>query len=314
MTLGAIILAAGMPDDEESFKPMMSIGGKPMVLCIADALRETKVRNIVAVLGYRAEQVQRCLEDRNIKIIINRKYRESKMIDSLKLAMPYLTGKCDRILILPADTPMVQNKTIWRLAQGRGMVSAPCCNGKTGHPIVISATLAEDIASYDGEGGLEGLLKKKQLDVECIEVDDEGVLYNVNTREDYNDALMLQRRREGMGRLHMECSIRLAKDDAVLDTELSYLLRMIGYTQSIQLASEYAGIPYTKAWRAVKKLENELGIQIVESNIGGKKGGGSKLTEQGTELVEQFSRFREEGTRMLKMLYKEYNFDEIVQN
>ena len=66
------------------------------------------------------------------------------------------------------------------------------------------------------------------------------------------------------------------------------LLRTIDETGSINAASEKLGISFRHAWGQLKKLEKRLGMRLLESRTGGKGGGGSKLTPEARQLLDEF--------------------------
>ncbi|MCF0137494.1 MAG: NTP transferase domain-containing protein [Oscillospiraceae bacterium] len=313
MSLGAIILAAGTPKDGERFQPMMSVGRKPCVQRVADVLLEARISPIVVVTGYYDEHIRRILADRKLTVIRNRRYAESEMIDSVRIALSALKGSCSRVMIVPGDMPLLRKSTISQLARSEGDFCIPCYREKPGHPVVISEAIIAKIEGSDGDDGLDALAKQLNIAPTFIPVDDAGVLLDINTDEQYNVLMEQYSKLSGTNRLRVESGIRLVSDDTVLDADIAALLKMIDYTGSIQIASEYVGIHYSKAWRQISNLEDRLGIKITESSIGGKKGGGTKLTERGRALMELFSDLEKEGSRLLNLLYKEYNFDEFVQ-
>ena len=59
------------------------------------------------------------------------------------------------------------------------------------------------------------------------------------------------------------------------------LLERIQGTGSIQAAAAEMKMSYTKAWKIVKRAEREMGVNLIARVSGGKKGGGSTLTEAG---------------------------------
>ena len=66
------------------------------------------------------------------------------------------------------------------------------------------------------------------------------------------------------------------------------LLERIDETGSISAAARMLGISYTKAWRMVKDMNAHFGAPLVANTIGGPKGGGAALTQEGREVVARF--------------------------
>ena len=66
------------------------------------------------------------------------------------------------------------------------------------------------------------------------------------------------------------------------------LLERIRETGSIQAAAARMEMSYTKAWRILKRAEEEMGLDLITRVTGGKKGGSSTLTEAGETAVKEF--------------------------
>ncbi|HOO55500.1 MAG TPA: LysR family transcriptional regulator [bacterium] len=66
------------------------------------------------------------------------------------------------------------------------------------------------------------------------------------------------------------------------------LLKAIDETGSIQSAAKKSGVSYRHAWGQVKKLEKRLGVKLLDHTIGGKGGGGSKLTTEAKAFIEKY--------------------------
>lgn len=66
------------------------------------------------------------------------------------------------------------------------------------------------------------------------------------------------------------------------------LLLAIEEEKSLNRAARRLGMSYRHAWGIIRKLEQKLGLKVVEAVRGGKRGGGTRLTEQGQALVEDY--------------------------
>ncbi len=84
----------------------------------------------------------------------------------------------------------------------------------------------------------------------------------------------------------------------VLDDASARLLAMIEKYGSILAAAKKVGIPYSRAWETIARIERILGIRIVEAKRGGKRGGGTKLTNEGVKLLRTYVDFFEKLTRV----------------
>ena len=135
---GAVILAAGSSQQMKEFRPLMCIGGQPMICRIVDMLMQLKAGPIAAVLGERHEAVRRCLAGSQVVFIHNRRYAKTDMLESLKLGLKAIQPLCDRAVIIPADLPLVKPETVETLLSRAGDAVVPEFAGLSGHPIVLS--------------------------------------------------------------------------------------------------------------------------------------------------------------------------------
>ena len=130
---GAVILAAGSSQQMKEFRPLMCIGGQPMICRIVDMLMQLKAGPIAAVLGERHEAVRRCLSGSQVVFIHNRRYAKTDMLESLKLGLKAIQPLCDRaVIILPADLPLVKPETVEKLLCHAGDAVVPEFAGLSG--------------------------------------------------------------------------------------------------------------------------------------------------------------------------------------
>lgn len=67
------------------------------------------------------------------------------------------------------------------------------------------------------------------------------------------------------------------------------ILKAIQKTGSIHAAAKELKIGYRAVWARIHATEERLGIQLLEKQIGGAAGGGSRLTQIAEELVHTFT-------------------------
>jgi molybdate transport system regulatory protein len=66
------------------------------------------------------------------------------------------------------------------------------------------------------------------------------------------------------------------------------LLKMIEETGSLNKASKALKMSYQKAWKLIDEVSKTTNQPIIETKIGGAKGGGTSLTPYGKSLVTIF--------------------------
>ncbi|MDH3713949.1 MAG: LysR family transcriptional regulator [Gammaproteobacteria bacterium] len=66
------------------------------------------------------------------------------------------------------------------------------------------------------------------------------------------------------------------------------LLRHIDRHGGISPAARAMGITYRRAWHLIDTMNSALGGPVVETEVGGARGGGARLTPLGHELIERY--------------------------
>lgn len=81
---------------------------------------------------------------------------------------------------------------------------------------------------------------------------------------------------------------------AVLGPGRLELLEAIDRWRSISAAARQIGMSYRHAWLLVQSINEAAGRPLIESAIGGKQGGGARLTDFGRQAVRLFSELQKE--------------------
>lgn len=82
------------------------------------------------------------------------------------------------------------------------------------------------------------------------------------------------------------------KKHIIVDQTDALLLRHNSEKNSLTEAAKVAGISYRNAWDRISDLESKLGQHLVETKVGGRAGGGARLTDRGVALLKEFRRVR----------------------
>ncbi|KJF68253.1 winged helix-turn-helix domain-containing protein [Rhizobium nepotum] len=89
------------------------------------------------------------------------------------------------------------------------------------------------------------------------------------------------------------------------------LMELIVETGSISAAGRAMDMSYRRAWLLVDALNHMFRLPVIESQRGGKQGGGAALTAFGTELLE---RYRGMEKRMNEALRQDIDWLEANRN
>ena len=98
----------------------------------------------------------------------------------------------------------------------------------------------------------------------------------------------------------------LEKDGALVLSDFRVqLLRHVAESGSLAEAAQRMGLSYRRAWGKVREIERNLGVTLVESEVGGVGGGSSHLTPAGERLVALYERFSRTMERDLSREFRE---------
>ena len=103
--LAAVITAAGLSSRMGDFKPLLPFGEGSIISRCVDNMKQAGAGEIIVVAGHRAEELKAHLAGSGCKVVINTRYAESHMFDSLCIGLRALEDGCGRVLISPVDVP-----------------------------------------------------------------------------------------------------------------------------------------------------------------------------------------------------------------
>ncbi len=83
------------------------------------------------------------------------------------------------------------------------------------------------------------------------------------------------------------------------------LLRGVEETGSLRAAAMQMKLSYSKALTMITRAENILGFSMTEKVIGGKGGGGSRLTLEAKIFLEKYEAYREACYEANSRIYSE---------
>lgn len=298
----AIIVAAGMSTRMAQFKQLMKIGSRTMAERVAVNFQRAGVKEIVMVTGCHSRQLEKELQGFGITFLENKDYETTQMFDSAKIGLEYWKGRCDRVLFCPADIPFFMEKTVSSLLERQGDVIQPEYQGRAGHPVLIHASLIPAILDYQGEGGLKGALHSiENLKRVRVPVEDEGIVMDADTREDYQRLVDIHNSRL----MHPRVQITLVNQKPFFDEMAFKLLRLIEALGSVREACAQLGISYSKGWNIIKDAEDGMGYRIIERQPGGANGGTASVTGRGTTLLELFEQYETQMAEIAEEQFKQ---------
>lgn len=308
MKTGALIAAAGFSDKKKGGSPLEQVGTITAIERIVATLRHAGISRIVVVTGHNRDELERLLVSNHVIFLKNEHYETTDMLESVKIGLQYLKGKCERILFTPADIPLFTSHTVVSILNTDGPIVVPVCKEEQGHPVLFHESLIDRILSFNQTGGLQVFLRDHPSDIVYLPVDDRGILQKApeESQDEYNRLLKLH----NSNLIRVKLGIELAREKTFFDEQVYTLLMLINETENVREACSHMHISYTSSWNLIQRLENELHCPMVSRAKGGARGSHSKLTREGKEFLQLYASYteklRKEASRMFNEDFKDF--------
>jgi len=197
--ISGIILAAGSSQRMGSPKALLQIGEKTFLHHIVDVLYSARILDIVIVLGSQAEEIQKTLDWFDGKIVINNDWQKGQLssiitgLNALNLTT-LEPEEIDGAVICPVDHPLLTQSLLVDLLQGywlsKKRIIIPIHQGQRGHPVIFDRELFDDIRNAPLDIGARVVVRNHEQDIHEVDVNDEGVLINIDSPDDYKKYIL----------------------------------------------------------------------------------------------------------------------------
>lgn len=188
MAAGILILAAGQSRRMGSDKRLLAWDGGSLVehaikLCASSGL------DYRVALSYREEDdsiAQICGPN-----CVRVKESELGLGHTLAHAIGELPDAWDGVIVHLADMPLVKSTTFQQIArqlQGHSIV-IPSYQGQWGNPRGFARSMWPQLALLKGDQGAKDLVKAHSEERLLLDIDDRGILIDIDTQADYQAAL-----------------------------------------------------------------------------------------------------------------------------
>jgi molybdate transport system regulatory protein len=81
------------------------------------------------------------------------------------------------------------------------------------------------------------------------------------------------------------------------------LLKRVEAANSLRQAAAQMDMSYSKAWKMINHIEDNLGFPLLERTAGGLAGGGSKLTPQAKKLLTRYDQLEKDVQKAMAKVY-----------
>ncbi|MSP59159.1 MAG: nucleotidyltransferase family protein [Myxococcales bacterium] len=188
MSIQTIVLAAGASTRMGSPKALLDLDGATFMSRIAVTARAAGTAGVMIVIGPPDGAAIKAKLPPGTVSVWNPDPSPG-MLTSVQSAVSSLPSNTLAILLWPVDLPRVKQETVRRILDGApGKIIVPRHAGKGGHPVRVPRTLFAAIAGLPAEAGLRGLLEEHRASVVYVDVEDAGVVEDIDTPAEHAQA------------------------------------------------------------------------------------------------------------------------------
>ncbi|PKM90390.1 MAG: molybdopterin-guanine dinucleotide biosynthesis protein A [Firmicutes bacterium HGW-Firmicutes-10] len=151
------------------------------------------VSRVLVVIGYRSEDIIEHIKDIEGVDIVNNPNHQQGMFSSIITGVSQVKG--EHVFLLPADCPFVSNEVYQKMSQSNEDIVIPAYNNQAGHPIRLSRSAIRQLILESENSTLRSFIQRHPH--RMIEVESPGILMDVDTPEDYKEAINYILKKEG---------------------------------------------------------------------------------------------------------------------
>jgi len=187
-SVGAVVLAAGESRRVGEQKLLLPFAASTVIGSVMAALTEAGADPIVVVAGAHADEIERVLTGTRAQVVRNPDPQRG-MLSSLQVGVQALPAGVSRFLVALGDQPRLRSADVTRVLDeqtgvGKGIAIA-CYQGKRGHPVAFDRKYRDGILALTDTQTLRELIHAHPDDVVNVECESDGVIRDIDTREDY---------------------------------------------------------------------------------------------------------------------------------
>lgn len=188
--ISAVVLAAGLSTRMGEQKLLLPWGKTSVIGHVVSTLIEAEVDNITLITGGSEAALKETLQDYEINYIFNRDYANGEMLLSVKAGLRSLGKKANSALIVLADQPQIEAKTIRAINKSyltsEKKIIVPSYHMHRGHPWLVDNSFWQEILDLVPPLTLHDFLNKHSNDIEYVVVNTPSILQDLDTKMDYH--------------------------------------------------------------------------------------------------------------------------------
>ncbi len=185
--VGAVILAAGLSSRmAPASKLLMNLGDRPLMRHVAQTAIDAGLNPVTVVVGHDGDAIRAAAEGLPLRIVANDDYEEG-VASSIRAGVRAIAAEVDAAVFLLGDMPLVAPRHLRPLlaafaAEPDRGICIPTYRSKRGNPVLWSARHFPQLLALSGDQGARVLFPAFDEQIVEVEMPDDGVLVDVDTK------------------------------------------------------------------------------------------------------------------------------------
>ena len=187
-----VILAAGRSERMRRSKALLPIGesGDTFIARLISTFRSADSDDVIVVLRPDDVLLRTAVEHDAARIVENPDADRGQLSSVITGLDAVDRPGVNAILVMPVDIPLVRVETIRAVKAAFLASAAPVARavheGRHGHPVIFARRVFDELRRADPHTGARAVVRAHAHDLLNVEVDDPGILRDVDTPDDYD--------------------------------------------------------------------------------------------------------------------------------
>jgi molybdenum cofactor cytidylyltransferase len=198
--VSAIVPAAGLSSrmGGELPKPLLPWGASTVIGTVVGTLLAAGIGDLIVITGHRRAAVEAALAGQPVRCVHNPDYAGGEMLSSIQAGLAAADPASRGALLALADQPQMQGAVVQQVLRafdasaGQALV-IPSHAMRRGHPIVLPRGLWAEVLALPAGDTLRTVVQRHAAAIRYVEVDTASVLADLDTPEQYAEAVSGER-------------------------------------------------------------------------------------------------------------------------
>ncbi len=169
-------------------KQLLPLGNSTVLERAVDSILDSRIDEVIVVVGYLASEMANLLANRPVKIVVNPDYHRG-MSTSIVSGLSLVSESSKAIMIALADQPYIDSLIVNQLIEAHTTsnkgITLPVYKGRRGHPVIFAVGYKGELLNLKGDVGGREIINRHPDDVLEVAVNCEGILLDIDTMENY---------------------------------------------------------------------------------------------------------------------------------